>query len=378
MALLRYYYIEDEKSLGATSGTYIVNLPEEGWLVALIARVKGTNAASNSRFGPPHHIVQKLEVVADGGAVIKNYIPKMCKGIMHMDGIDSIDDMITHGNAQEQDESFYILFGGKFPDMEYGLNLGRHTNPQFKITWDDTQTTMENCTAIVAWHATTHPKLTLIAVLLENAGATPKGYVRSQYTTYTPAASATKEVEIPRGFPLRRLILRNFYQGSAEYDVFDRVKLDINTGGYIPFDLRYADLLQMNAILYGIAHYHARLCYTESDGEDSKMSYYKAIDAIARGFPPIMFCLTSRVGGRLRLESYTHAGAAGCSATPVNIAVAGIGFHHCLALPFDKVGGLAAALPTKDLSDVRLKILSTASAQTSSTAYVLWEDVIPY
>jgi len=378
MGLLRYYYIEDQKSLGAVSGTYIVNLPKEGWLVNLIARITGKNAVSDSRFGPPHHIVQKLEVVADGGSVIKNYIPKMCKGIMHLDGINSIDDKITQGNAEEQDESFYILFGGKFPDMEYGLNLGEHTNPQFKITWDDTQTTMENCTAIVAWHATTHPKLTLIAVFLENAGATPKGYVRSQYTTYTPAASATKEVEIPRGFPLRRMILRNFYQGSKEADVFDRVKLDINTGGYIPFDLRYADLLQMNAILYGLAHYQARLEYANGDAEDSKMSFYKANSPIVRGGDPLMFRLDSRAGGRIRWETMSHAGAAHSGTQPVNFSVTGIGFHHCLALPFDKVGGLAAALPTKDLSDVRLKISSTANAQTSSIAYVLWEDVVPY
>lgn len=378
MGMLRYYYIEDEKSLGATSGTYIVNLPEEGWLVALIARVKGTNAAADARYGPPHHIVQKLEVVADGGQVIKNYIPKMCKGIMHLDGIRDIDDMITQGNAQEQDESFYMLFGQKFPDLEYGLNLGKHTNPQFKITWDDTQTTMENCTAIVAWHATTHPKLTLIAVLLENAGATPKGYVRSQYTTYTPAASATKEVEIPRGFPLRRLILRNFYQGSMAAQVFTRVKLDINTGGYIPFDLRYQDLLQMQAVLYGLAHYQARLEYASGNAEDSKMEFYKANNPIVRSGDPLMFRLDSRTGGRIRWVTMTNAGAAHSGTQAVNFSVEGIAFHHCLALPFDKVGGLAASLPTKDLSDVRLKITSGSDASTSGTAYVLWEDVIPY
>jgi hypothetical protein len=378
MANLRTYYIEDQLSLGATSGTRIVNLPEEGWLVALIAHVIGTNAASNDRFGPPHHIVQSLDVVADGGEVIKSVTPKLLKGTNHMDGIRFPGDVITQGNAMQQDESFYLLFGAGLEDTEYGLNLGRHTNPQFKITWDDTQTSMENCTAIVAWHATTHPKLSLICVFLEGTGGAPRGYVRSQYTTYTPAASAVKEVEIPRGHPLRRLVLRNFYQGSQEEHVFNRVKLDLNRGGYIPFDLRYQDLLQLNASVYGDAHYQARLCYTESDTEDSKMSWYHTLTAIARGMPAIMFALTSRTGGRIALESYTHAGAAGTSDTPVNIAVQGVGFQHCLALPFDRPGGLGNAYPTRDLSDIRLKITSDASAQTSSTAYVMWEDLVSY
>jgi hypothetical protein len=379
MARYRYYYIEDQKSLGATNGTYIVNLPEEGHLVALIARITGTNAASNDRFGPPHHIVQKLEVVADGGAVIKSLTPKLVKGLNHLDGIVCPGDIITQGNSMVQEESFYLLFGASLKDMEYGLNLGRHTNPQFKVTWDDTQTTMENCTAIVAWHATTHPKLTLIAQFLEEAPGPPKGYVRSQYTTYTPAASAEKPIEIPRGFPLRRLAIRNFYQGSQESEVFNRVKLDISDGAYVPYDLRYQEILQLNAALYGLAFYQARLCYTESDTEDSKMSWYHSLAPIARGMPAIMFALTSRTGGRIALESYTNAGAAGTSDTPVNFSVTGVGFHHVLGLPFDVPGGLASSFPTgAPVSSVKLKITSGASAQTSSTAYVVWEDVVAY
>lgn len=379
MARYRHYYIEDLKSLAAVSGTLIVNLPEEGHLVALIARVTGTNAATASRFGPPHHIVQKLEVVADGGAVIKSLTPKLVKGLNHMDGIVCPGDVITQGNAMVQEESFYLLFGSSLKDMEYGLNLGRHTNPQFKITWDDTQITMENCTAIVAWHATTHPKLSLIAVFLEEAPGPPKGYVRSQYTTFTPAASTEKVVEIPRGYPLRRIALRNFYEGSNEADVWDRVKLDISDGAYEPYNLRFQDLLQLNAALYGLAFYQARLGYTESDGEDAKMSWYHTVSAMARGFPPIMFAHTSFVGGRLRLESYTHAGAAGMSATPIHISVRGVGFHHVLGLPFDVPGGLASSFPTgAPVSSVKLKATSTASAQASSTAYVCWEDIVAY
>jgi hypothetical protein len=379
MARFRYYYIEDLKSLGAVSGTAIFNLPEEGHLVALIARVTGLNASSDDRFGPPHHIVQKLEVVADGGAVIKNYTPKLCKGLNHLDGIVCPGDVITQGNAMTQEESFYLLFGASLKDMEYGLNLGNHTNPQFKITWDDTQTAMENCTAIVAWNSSTHPKLTLIAVFLEEAPGPPKGYIRTQYTTYTPAASTEEVVEIPRGYPLRRLALRNFYAGSNEADVFDRVKLDINDGGYQPYNLRFQEILQLNAAMYGLAFYQARLCYTEQDSEDSKMSWYHAGHAIARGMPAIMFALVSRVGGRFRLQSYTHAGAAGTSDTPVNFSVWGVGFQHVLALPFDVPGGLASAFPTgSPVSSVKLKITSTSSAQTSSTAYVVWEDVVSY
>lgn len=378
MGNFRYYYIEDEKSLGATKGTYIVNLPEEGWLVALIARIRGTNAATNSRFIHPHDVVTKLEVVADGGEVIKSKDGRLCKGLNFLDGITNVEDRISQAISIEQDETFWLLFGGHLEDQEWGLDLGKHTNPQFKFTWDSTLTSVENTTATVAWHATTYPYLTLICVFLEGAPGSPRGFVRTQYITYTPGAPATEEVEIPRGQPLRRIVLRNFYAASEEENVFDRVKLDINRGGYIPFNLRFKDLLHQQAALYGLARYSSRLYYTGGDSEDSHLSHYMAPVVIARSVPAYMFYVESRLGGRFRVRVEAVSGTNYASAIHLLAAIRGIGFHHCLALPFDKPGGLAAALPTRDLADIRLKISSNSSAQTSSTAYVLWEDIVGY
>ena len=378
MGNFRYYYIEDEKSLGATKGTYIVNLPEDGWLVGLIARIRGTNAASSSRFIHPHDVVTKLEVVADGGEVIKSVDGRLCKGLNFLDGITNVEDRITQAISAEQDETFWLNMGADPEDQEYGLDLSKHTNPQFKFTWDSTLTSIENTTAVVAWHATTYPYLTLIAVFLEGAPARPRGFVRTQYTTYTPGASAEEPVEIPRGHPLRRIVLRNFYSGSEEEDVFDRVKLDINRGAYIPFNLRFKDLLHQQAALYGLAEWQARLYWTSHDSEDSHLSHYMAPVAMARGAPSYMFSVISRLGGRLRLGVQAVSGTNYASAMHLMVGVRGIALHHCLALPFDKPGGLAASLPTRDLADIRLKIASNASAQESSTVYVLWEDVKLY
>jgi len=377
MSNLRHYYLEDLKVLSARTGTYIVNLPEEGWLVALIARLSVENEATDSRFLHPHDGVTKLEVVADGGEVIKSLDGRLCKGLNHLDGIKFPRDIITQGNGMMQEESFYLLFGGSLKDAEWGLDLGKHTNPQFKITWNGALTSVENTTATVAWDAANFPKLTLICVFLEGAPGSPRGFVRTQYVTYTPPAAGTKEVEIPRGKPLRRIVLRNFYQGSDEEKVFDRVKLDINRGGYIPYNLRYDDLIALNGALYDLAHYQARLEYTDGDAEDSHLSWYHALVAITRGGGPFFYRVDSRMGGRLRIVGMTYAGAAS-GQHPLNYAAEGIGLHHCLALPFDIPGGLAAAYPTAGLADIRLKIESVATASVSGTAYVVWEDIVGY
>jgi len=379
MSNLRHYYLEDLKVLSARTGTYIVNLPETGWLVALIARLTVENEGSDSRFLHPHDGVTKLEVVADGGEVIKSFDGRLCKGINHLDGIKFPRDQIVQGNAMIQEETFYLLFGGHLLDTEWGLDLGKHTNPQFKITWDGTITSVENTQATVAWDSANFPKLSLICVFLEGAPGSPRGFVRTQYTTYTPAASATKEVEIPRGRPLRRIVLRNFYAASNEEDVFNRVKLDINRGGYTPYNLRYDDLIALNAAIYGQAEYTARLYYTSQQREDSHVSDYMTLMPLIRSDECSMFYIQSRLGGQLRLRLEHIAGTNYTSATNVSYLVRGPGLHHCLALPFDKPGGLAAAYPTAPpISDVRLKIESASGAQTSSTAYVVWEDIVGY
>ncbi len=379
MAHLRYYYIEDEKSLGAVKGTYIVNLPEAGWLVGLIARIRGTNAATNSKFLHPHDVVTKLEVVADGGETIKNFDGRLCKGLNFLDGIQNVEDRITQAISAEQDETFWLLFGADALDREWGLDLSKHTNPQFKLTWDSTLTAVENTGTMVAWNASTYPYLTLIAVFLEGAPGSPRGYVRTQHTTYTPAANATKEVEIPRGHPLRRIVLRNFRAGSQEEFVFNRVKLEFDRGGRVPFNLRFKDLLHQQSVLYGLAEYHGRLYYISQENEDSHLSHYMAPLVMSRGAPAYMFFITSRLGGRLRFGVQAVSGTNYGTAWHMNVAIRGIGFHHCLALPFDKPGGLAAAFPTgPPVSDIRLKIESIANADTSSLAYVLWEDIVGY
>jgi len=379
MSNLRHYYLEDLKVLSARTGVDTFNLPEEGWLVALIVRLTVTNAASDSRQLHPHDGVTKLEVIADGGEVIKSLDGRLAKGLNHLDGIVFPRDIITQGNAMTQEESFYLLFGASLEDMEYGLDLARHTNPQLKVTWDGSLTSIENTTATVAWHASTFPKLTIIGVFLEGAPGSPRGFVRTQYTTYTPAALATKEVEIPRGDALRRIVLRNFYQGSDEELVFNRVKLDISRGTYIPYDLRYADLIALNGIFYGLAHYQGRLRYTNSDAEDSHVSWYHNIMPSARGMPALLFALVSRMGGRVVWEAEQDDGTALTVSRPIIYSVEGIGLHHCLGLPFDKPGGLANAFPIGEpVSDVRLKITSATGAQTSSTAYVVWEKVVGY
>lgn len=379
MSNLRHHYLEDLKVLSALTGVDTFNLPEQGWLVALIVRLTVTNAATDTRQLHPHDGVTKLEVIADGGEVIKSLDGRLCKGLNHLDGIVFPRDIISQGNAMTQEESFYLLFGASLKDMEYGLDLGKHTNPQLKVTWDGSLTSIENTTATVAWHASTFPKLSIICVFLEAAPGSPRGFVRTQYTTYTPAALATKEVEIPRGNALRRIVLRNFYQGSDEEDVFNRVKLDISRGTYIPYDLRYADFIALNAALYGAAEYQARLEYSTGDGEDSHLSWYHANAPITRGGGPFIFRLDSRIGGRIRWVVITDAGAALTGSTPVNFSVRGPGFHHCLGLPFDIPGGLANSFPTGEpVSDVRLKISSASGAQTLSTAYVVWEHVVAY
>ncbi len=378
MSNLRLWYKKDAEVLSARKGDLTIPLPTRGWLTALILRLTVTNAASDSRQLHPHDGVTKIEVLADGGEELKVLDGRLCKGLNHLDGIKFPRDIITQGNAMTQEESFYLLFGEKFADQVYGLDLSKHTGPQLKVTWDGSLTSVENTTATVAWHATTFPKLTVICAFLEDAPGSPRGYVRTKYTTYTPAALAEKPIAIPRGEPLRRIFLRNFYQGSNEEDVFNRVKLEINDAKRVPYNLRYDDLIALNGVIYGKAHYEGRLRYTNSDAEDSHVSWYHNITPIARGMPALLFALVSRTGGRMVFEAEDDAGTAVSSSRPIIYAVEGIGLHHVLALPMDVPGGLAAAMPTKDKSAVELKISSTSSAQTSGKAYVGWETVVPY
>lgn len=378
MSNLRLWYKKDEEVLSARTGDLTINLPTSGWLSALIIRLIVANAATDSRFLHPHDGLTKIELLADGGEELKVLDGRLCKGLNHLDGITFSGDYIIQANDMNQWETFYLLFGEKLGDEVYGLDLSKHTGPQLKITWDGSLTSIENTAATVAWHATTFPKLSVICAFLEGAPGSPRGFVRSKYTTYTPAASAEKPITIPRGEPLRRIFLRNFYAGSDPYDVFNRVKLEVNEAKYVPYNIRYLDLLALNAQLYGQAEYSARLRYTSQEREDAHVSDYLSLAPVIRSDQAAMFYIQSLGGGQLRLRVERVSGTNYASATNLNYMVRGPCLHHVMALPLDVPGGLAAAMPTRDKSAVELKITSNAYAQTSSKAYVGWETVVPY
>lgn len=375
---LRNYHVEKSRSLGATKGTYTMDLPATGFLTALAVRMTGTNAAAADCDGlHPHDVMTEIRVESAEHGIMKLYRGIEAKALQFYSGMLQGIDYLSDHETMIQEETIWVLFGQHLGDPEFGVNLAALTNPQLKVTWDDTQTSYDGLTC-VAWHATTHPALTVIAYMLEDFGGFPKGFIKSQQIyTYAPANNATEYVELPIGEPYRRIMLRQYYTEKQLTDWLANLKLNIESGAKTPWDIRGHDLMQLNAQLYGTFPFRQRITIVSEESRDSHLEHYLSGTAMSRYLPEVgAHRIVSYLGGRLRLAQITYStGLAYDSENTYQVWVEGYGPMHAIMLPFDKPGSIEDALVTSGLGEMQLEITAGASAPTSGTVYVVLETI---
>lgn len=209
-------------------------------------RYSATNGATSNTLAKINGMVSKLEVV-DGSDVLHSLDGKECQA----------NNFFRHGCLPFQQlnskaagvviEEFIINFGRFRGDREYYLDTSRFSNPKLSLTHALT-------ISGTAGFATGTGALSVILKLIEDGAPPSRGFIQSQEVdAWTTLASGHHRTDLPLDFPYHSILVKDL-ETLIEPDVdLTNIKLNINSGRFIPIDLSTAIILADNISRFGKA-----------------------------------------------------------------------------------------------------------------------------
>ncbi|MEA3222365.1 MAG: hypothetical protein U9P49_04270, partial [Thermodesulfobacteriota bacterium] len=235
MGKTQYSYVERKHSESGQSGSAIYDLPESGYMPEVILKAYSTPTGSTNLDLPLSDAITKIEVI-DGGKVIQSLTGNQMKGMSMLRKFKNLASLETNDNAVEQHDDFYILLGAVLNGTNYAPDMSAFSNPQLRVTWDYSETTNEfgmSCDA----DSSPAMKFSVIAKLVREGGIFSHGYVKTQSVKeWTQATSTTTKTELPLGDQLIGVGVEAGYDALDFEEDIEQIKLDIDSGDWIPFD----------------------------------------------------------------------------------------------------------------------------------------------
>lgn len=236
-----------------TKATKYIDLPEAGLLSALHVDVGAVCFFSTSPGLDIWNIFTKFEVLVNGSQVVKSLDMKQARALAHYHGLD-LSTLGWYGRHDTSGDKTYwtvpLLFGRHPYDKEYMLDLSAYSNPQLRITFDATPTTVDGET----YYASSSPYIRYGVGGILYRGAPPeiKGYVKSSEIDKGPfgSAGAERTVEIPKGHDLLGLMQGARYTDDKLIDYIEEMEINFDNGAWKPIDHGYQELKALNALWY--------------------------------------------------------------------------------------------------------------------------------
>lgn len=383
MAKFRYAVLENDvaKAAATTSGTETIDLPERGILSEVIPQVRHKSAYVDNTMLPDYLAVTKLELLVDGSTVVKSLTARQAMALMwYNKGPFSINNnYMSVGNVNVVYDAFPLYLGRFAGDTKCGLDLSQYSNPQLKITWDVSQTSVDG----VTYDANTTDPTFTYNVMAKLIDGTPSGfqnqYVQSrEINQYNPTGTGEDTTEIPRGYPLKGLMLGSRYVSIAWNAFFDHVKLDFDNGKWVPIDMDYENLAQ--AFKHWFPEpciYNTWLKQADGDNFDQCMMQASSLSYAGAG-SNVYHCLWGVFEFPIYTMSiYSHDGTQNTAATDIFYQVTGWGPMQTIYVPMGQlVTDGMDAIDTTEYGRIDLKI-GTSGASTSAITRVVAEYLKP-
>jgi hypothetical protein len=381
MAKWQKVYLHRQTAEATTSrqNTILVDLPEKDFLSQILVKVYTVNPAYSTPLLPVMHFIKKLEVV-DGSDVLFSLSGAETQAISFFRGRTMPCAERCDWENTDTYDLFYIRFN-RFPgDTKYLLNLGKLSNPQLKITYDNTVVLVEGCTYTVN---TTTPTVRYTVVCDILRGTPPNNYTgkfisaRDVFTYVSPAAG-TEYIDIPRTDPIFGIAVRAAYYAHSMSEDLNRVRLNINNQEWIPFDIYYDEMkmlheewFQPKAIVEERIDTYYQVRYDSGLGE---AEYYQPI---VKGVCPDILNIQSNTGGWIRLGYVV--GSTGASDTTARYSVCyfmtGLFPQHTAYLPMSVVTDTPEeTLDAPSCANILLEITSVGASGSCQPSVIV--DVV--
>lgn len=218
--------IEDQKVLGADSGTYTVELPTSNYLAALNIRLQNVNGSTSNTGETIQDVVTKIEVLADGVTIVSlNGVE--ARRWMHFDlgKLPAYDE--TQSASLVQFATFPIYFGRDEFDKDVILPAHKFSNLQLKISWAATDSTTAGWTT-----SESNLKLDVMGryVVSKELVNTPFLKRISQWSK-TTTATGVEEAKLPVGSgngAYRRVMIYAYEAAIEDGTDIDKYELIVN------------------------------------------------------------------------------------------------------------------------------------------------------
>lgn len=300
----------------STAATKSVDLDGLDIISRLIVRLSITNA-STAATAHPAKILKKAEIV-DGSDVLFSLTGQEIEAMDFYETHRSRDYELDYMGFWPCQMNFKINFGRWLFDNQLAFDPARYTNPQLKISHDKA----------LGGSAPGSMNLQVLADVFDEKRVSPLGFLRStELESYTPTASAYKEIEMPHDYPLKRMLIQSQYPTNSFTDNIDEIRIDENQLKRIPIDLNmfhYLGMIENTHPLYQeLIHF--------SGAELGSYLYvtpceYPNVSFGQAGAPTGYQSTANQGGGKLTVASL--------GSSEYRALVSGYLPHHCLPVEF--------------------------------------------
>ena len=231
----RYAYLANDLSLD-NSGEKTIDVKIQDPITALWLEMRCNNGTEYNHHSPMHLCVDAVELI-DGSTVLwsldgAEMLGMVCAQLGFMPTQKFID---TPNSTQIM--QLPILFGNFLGDTVRSFDPTRFLNPQFRVKWNLANVTTVGNQGYLDGGLT----MTLIAEIMEDAPKPRSMLMAKEVYSYT-AAAATEYRDLRRDYAYKALMIRAVATDSHWYDVISNLKLDLEGGRKVPFDIATEDL----------------------------------------------------------------------------------------------------------------------------------------
>jgi len=354
----RDHYFKREATV-SDSDTVIIDINVKDPISYIKIEYEATNGATSCLDHELHDDVSKIEVV-DGSDVLASLSMLEWQALNFYELKKFPAMLLSEAAGAKQEESCYIFFGRYPDDPEFYLDPTAFRNPQLRLTHALT-------ISATAGFATGTGKITVMARIIEEGAGPHRGFMMAKEKySWTSAGSGDEEVDLPRDYPYRMILIKALLSTNVPNEIIDKIKLSIDADKYIPIDNYTEDIIDNNEKQFGMAQQKKRLL--EADDGTALLDIYDideaGIDArVDDHIATIEAVDAEKVSVGLYNMTTPATPAFQTTAKDCDVWAKGNCPHAVVCIPFGDLNDPDSWFPAPDFGDIKLYLTqATANA----------------
>lgn len=362
----RDHYFKREATVN-DSDTVIIDINVKNPISAIAIEYEATTGATSATNKEIHDDVSSIELV-DGSRVLWSLSMAQARALNFFETGILPHQVATEAAGAVQESKCVLHFGRVLDDPEFYIRPSDYNNLQLRITHALT-------ISATAGFATGTGKVTVMARIIEQGATVYKGFLMAkEKISYTSATSGDKEIDLPKDYPYRLMMLKALVTTVTHQEILTKHKLSIDADAYIPFNMYSEDIDDMNRTKFGLAKEKKEVLATSADVRLCDL--YNIEDAHIRSDVTLEIPIIEGIDAEaltigLTVITVAPAITVETSDIALHLTVYGSQPNANLAIPFGRLDSPADWLPAPEYGDIRL-ISTQAAAAACAVVLQQW------